>query len=504
MKKIYITTVLIFFIVIVVNLLSNEFHFRLDFTDDNQYTLSDATDAILSNLEEPVTVKAYFSENMPPSIAKARRDFQELLVEYAAKSDGMLQYEFIDPSKSEAIENEALQGGIQSILINVREKDQSKQQKAFMGAIVSLGNKKEVLGYIPPDYPIEYGLSSAIKKISIDNKPGIGFLQGHGEASLYEMQQAQEQLSVLYNPVPVTFSDTTGIPPGLKTLVIIRPTDSLSYNDLTKLDEFLAVGGRLVVALNRVDGNLQSAQGTPITTGLESWLAAKGVIVEPNFVVDARCASVMAQQQTPFGMMQTQMAFPYLPIAATFADHPVTKGLEAVVFQFASRVTFAGDTSKRFTPLVLSSQKSNVLPAPLMFDIQKQWTEADLPLSNIAIAAAVEGRLAGSVSSKMVVIADGDFPINGYGQEARRLSPDNVNILSNAVDWLTDDTGLIELRTKGTSARPIDEMEESSRTILKYTNFLLPLVLVLIYGLIRFQRNRMRRLKRMAENYEED
>lgn len=133
MKKIYITTILIIFIIAVVNLLSNEFHFRLDLTEDRQYTLSDATEDIISNLEEPVTVKAYFSENLPPSIAKSRRDFQEMLVEYASKSDGMLQYEFIDPA-SEAIQNEAMQNGIQSILISVREKDESKQQKAFMGA----------------------------------------------------------------------------------------------------------------------------------------------------------------------------------------------------------------------------------------------------------------------------------------------------------------------------------------------------------------------------------
>lgn len=504
MKKIYITTLLIVFIVIVVNLLSNEFHFRLDLTEDNQYTLSDATKDILDDLEEPVTVKAYFSENVPPSILKGRRDFQELLVEYAAKSDGMLQYEFIDPGSSELVANEALQNGIQSIMISIREKDESKQQKAFMGAIVSIGDKKEVLSYIPPDYPIEYGLSSAIKKISIEAKPSIGFLQGHGEASLYEMQQAQQQLSVMYNAIPVTLSDTTSIPNDVKTLVVIRPTDSVSSVDFNKLDAFLASGGRMVVAINRVDGDLQNASGATVSTGFETWLASKGVIVEPNFIVDARCASVTAQQQTPFGMMQTQMPFPYLPIAAKFTDHPITKGLEAMLFQFASQVNFAGDTSVRFTPLVLSSDQSNVLPSPLAFDISKQWSEADLPLSGITIGGALEGRLSGSAVTKMVIIGDGDFPVNGYGQQAQRLSPDNVNFLSNAIDWLTDDTGLIELRTKGTTARPIEEMQESTRTILKYTNFLLPLVLVLTYGLVRFQRNRMRRLKRMSENYEED
>ncbi|HMJ69958.1 MAG TPA: GldG family protein [Cyclobacteriaceae bacterium] len=504
MKKIYITTILVILIVIVVNMLSTMFHFRLDFTDDNQYTLSDATRDILRELEEPVTIKAYFTANVPPSIAKGRQDFQEMLVEYAAKSDGLVQYEFIDPATSETMENELLQKGIQPRMMTMREKDQAKQQKLFMAAVVSMGDKEEVLGYIPPAFPIEYGLSSAIKKISIDNKPGVGFLQGHGEPTLQEMGEVYTQLSVLYNPVPVTLSDTTGIPPDLKTLVVIRPRDSVSNNDFNKLEAFLAGGGHMLVALNRVDGNLQNAQGVPVSTGFEAWLANKGVIVEPNFIVDARCASVTVQQQTPFGMMQSQMAFPYLPIGAKFTDHPITKGLEGVVFQFVSQVTFAGDTSVRFTPLVFSSGQSNVLGAPLTFDIQKQWTEADLPMSDIAMAGAIEGRLAGSATSKMVIIGDGDFPVNGSGQQAQRLSPDNVNLLSNAIDWLTDDTGLIEMRTKGATYRPIDEMEEGTRAVLKYTNFLLPLMLVLIYGLVRFQRNRMRRLKRMSENYEED
>lgn len=504
MKKIYLTTFLIVLLIVVLNLVASEFHIRLDLTEGGQYTLSDATTKILGDLEEPVTVKAYFSENLPQQVAKTRRDFQELLVEYANRSDGQLQYEFIDPASSESVETEATQNGIQPLLINVREKDQMKQQKAFLGAVITIGDKKEVIPYLQPGTAMEYALSTSIKKLSISEKPSVGFLTGHGEASLDEMQQLHAGLDILYNPISVSLTDSTGIPENVNTLVMVRPMEELSTQHLAKLDEFLGRGGRLAIAMNRVNGDLQNATGSEIKSGMEAWLEAKGLKVDPNFVIDAKCANITLQQQTPFGVMQSQMPFPYLPIAAKFADHPVTKGLENVIFQFVSTVYYVGDTTKRFTPLVFTSDRSGFQQAPVSFDINKQWTQNDFPMANLVLAGALEGKLSGGAESRIILIADGDFPVNGSGQQAQRLSPDNVNLLSNAIDWLTDDTGLIDLRTKGVTSRPIDEMEDSTRTIVKYATFLSPLMLVLIYGIVRFQRNRVRRLKRMSENYEED
>jgi gliding-associated putative ABC transporter substrate-binding component GldG len=498
MNKVYITAILIVVILLMLNLLSSEFHLRMDFTEGKQYTLSDATENILESLEEPVTVKAYFSEDLPPAVSKTRKDFQELLVEYASISDGMLQYEFINPNESEAKENEAAQSGIQQVLINVREKDQVKQQKAFMGAVVVQGSQQEALPLLQPGAAMEYSLSTAIKKLSVTTKPAVGFLTGHGEPSLQELSQLGQQLAVLYTAQEITLSDTTDIPATIKTLVVIRPTDSIPPSHLARLDAFMQRGGSLVIAVNRVNGDLQNAYGMAVSTGLEPWLYSKGIDIAADFVIDAKCGAVNVQQQTPFGMMTSQMAFPFLPIAAKFADHPVTKGLEQVLFQFVSTVRFVGDTSTTFTPLVFSSDKSGSLSAPVRFDINKQWTENDLPLSGIVLAGAVETK--GSTQSRMVVFGDGDFPINGQ----QRVQPDNVNLISNAIDWLSDDTGLIELRTKGVSSRPLDELEDSTKTIIKYANFGLPLLFVLLYGVVRFQRNRMKRLRRMSENYEEN
>src|SRR5579859_6441819 len=97
-NKLYVSAGLVILIIVAVNFVSNEFHLRLDLTEDHEYTLSQATQDILDELEDPVTVKAYFSQNLPPDIAKTRQDFQEMLVEYANRSDGKVVYEFINPN----------------------------------------------------------------------------------------------------------------------------------------------------------------------------------------------------------------------------------------------------------------------------------------------------------------------------------------------------------------------------------------------------------------------
>lgn len=329
-QKLTITTVLVIAILLVINLLSNEFHLRLDFTDEKQYTLSPATKDILDNLEEPVTIKAYFSEDLPPNVVKTRQDFQEMLVEYASLANGMLLYEFIDPNKSEANEQDAVSHGIQPVLINVREKDQVKQQKAFLGATVAMDDQSDVIPFIQPGTAMEYALSTSIKKISIKDKPTIGFVQGDGEPALSELMQLQNQLNVLYQSSEVRL-DTAEVPSQINTLVIMRPTDSIPLQTFSRLDNFLSRGGRIAIAMNRVNGDLQNAFGSSVNTGLEAWLQQKGIVVENNFIVDASCGAVTLQQQTGFGIIQQQIPFPYLPRISNFSDHPISKGLENVL-----------------------------------------------------------------------------------------------------------------------------------------------------------------------------
>ncbi len=490
-------------IAIIVGFLSTRFSFRLDFTGDKRYTLSDATLNILENLNEPVTVTAYFSEKLPPNVAETKSDFKDLLVEYANRSKGNVVYEFIDPAAKPETEQEVLQKGIQPVMINVREKDEVKQQKAFLGALLKMGDQSDVLPFVQPGAAMEYALSSSIKKLSVKDKPKIAFLDGQGEPSLTAMQQVRSVLSVLYDVSNYTINDTAPIPNTYKTLAVVAPKDSFTAMQLQRLDEFMANGGNVLVAINRVNGDFNTSMGSPVTTGLETWLNQKGISVEDKFVMDAQCGTVTVQQRQGFFTMQTPVQFPYLPLVSDFADHPISKGLERVLLPFASPITYSfPDTSIKTIVLAKTSQRSNTSASSTYFDVMKQYTENDFTLSSLPVAIAVEGKLSGSRVGKMVVFGDGDFAVNGEGQGAQQLQPDNVSFMVNAIDWLSDDTGLNELRTKGVSSRPIKEqLEDSKKTMIKYSNFLIPILLVIGYGVLRMQMRRRKRMKWMEERY---
>ena len=497
-KNIVLTTTLIAAILVVVNLISDKLFYRLDLTEDHSYTLSKATRDILQNLQEPVTITAYFSKELPPAIAETRKDFKDMLIEYSNRARGMLVYQFVNPNENAEKEKEAMQNGIQPVMINVREKDQMKQQKAYLGAVISMGDRKEVIPFVQPGGPLEYALSSAIKKLSVVNKPKIGILQGYGCATLSDLSQVSEDLRVLYDVQPLTLTDTTDIPADMRTLAIVRPKDSIPSFVFDKLNKFLGRGGNLFVAINRVDGQLSNAYGRVLNTGLESWLLSKGIRVEPVFVTDVKCAPVTVQQQQGMFRFSTQVSFPYIPIISSFADNPATKGLEAVVMEFVSPIEYTGDSTAIFTPLAFTSEKSGTESAPTYFNVQKQWTEKDFPKKHLTVAALVKGKLGGDKDARMIVVGDGDFPV-GHGQQ--QINKDNVSLVVNSIDYLSDDTGLIELRTRGITSRPLKELSDSKKMVLKYLNFLLPIVLVLLYGLYRFERNRKIRMQRLEENY---
>lgn len=488
-------------IIILINILSNRFFARLDFTADQRYTLSKATKDILSGLSDPVTITAYFSEDLPPDIAKTRRDFKELLIEYNQRSSGMVVYEFVNPNENEEQEKKAMQSGIQPVMINMRDKDQMKQQKAYLGAVIQMGEKRETIPFMQPGAAMEYALSSGIKKLSVNEKTSIGFIHGHGEPGLAEMQQANNSLSVLYNTQEVTLNDTAPISSNFKTIALVNPTDSFPEAHLRQLDDFLSRGGNLFIAYNRVKGDLSTAQGQLTQTGIESWLSKKGINIESNFIVDASCGSVTVRQQQGMFNFQNNIAFPYFPLINTFENHPAVKGLESVMFQFAAPISFSGDTGIQFTPLARTSAKTGTIPAPTYFNIQKQWTQADFPMSKLAVAAVFSGKISGTNPSKMILISNGNFAINGEGQKEMQLPPDNVNLLVNGIDWLSDETGLIDLRTKGVSTRPLDQVEDSTKTLLKYLNFLLPVLLIVIYGFVRMQMKNNQKVRRMQEDF---
>jgi len=502
-KTILTRLAIVIAIVIVGNVLANSLRLRLDFTADQRYTLSKATKDVLAELNEVVTVKAYFTEDVPVEIQQLHREFKDLLIEYENRN-GNIYFEFIDPTDDEALEQEAQQVGIMPRPVQKREGDKIQEQLTYLGVLIELGEGQEVLPAIVPNAPMEYLLTRAIKKLSVTDKPAIAFLQGHGEPTPEASIEVVQELSALYNVEPYTISATEEIPGTYKAVAMINPTDTFSQSDLGKLDNFMAQGGGLYVAYGHIEPDLSTTQVISPKTGLDlqPWLAGKGVTMNNQLVVDVNCDQIAFQQQTSFGIMQRSIRFPYFPIIQSFADHPISAGIEVIALPFAASMSITPtDSAVTATVQARSSEQSGLATTPAFIDVNKQWTEEEFDQVSQPVAVALEGPVAGSGNSRMVVVPNGKFGLNGTGQQQNRINPNAVTFVANAIDWVADNSGLMELRGREITSRPIDELDDSTRQWYKIGNVTGPILLILIYALVRNQRKLRKRQQWLEGNY---
>ena len=497
-RQLITATVLVAGILLLVNLLAREYSLRLDFTADKRYTLNKVTKDILKELNDPITVTVYFSKDLPPKYSRIRREFKETLQEYGRRSDGKLVYEIINPNESKELAAKALKDGIQPLEVNIREKDQVKAIKAYMGAIVQMGQAREILPIVLAE-PIEYALTTRIKKLTTDKKPKIAFLQGHKEPPLALLTQLNQILNISYTPQALFLTDTTKIPEDIRTIAIIAPKDSIPPSHFRQLDEFMAKGGNVTIAIDKVNLPRQLNQPlAPIKNGLEAWLKTKGVSLEDKLVIDAQCNKIAVPRQIGNLTVQSEAQFPYFPILSKFSSHPVAQGLDAVLYQFAAPLKFSGDPNKTFTPLAYTSAKSGLLPIKMPVSIEQNFASSFTQPRQVVAAALEDKATKGKTpKSRMVVFANGGFI--APQQRGQTLNQDNVNFMANAIDWLQRDTKMIELRTKQVQYRPLRQgMKEGFKAFIKYFNLLFPMLLVIGYGIYRNQKRKAIRRMRMS------
>lgn len=486
-------------VIIIINIISSSLFLRIDFTADKRFTLDRATRRILKEVETPIIVTLYVSKDLPPNIDRTVQEMRDLLTEYNQYSNNNIEFEYVNPNKNEETELEARNAGIEPIPIEIREKDEVKIQRVFLGMVIQVGNRSETIPIIKPGIAMEYTLSTLIKKLTVTQKADVGYIWGHGEPEYPQILQLLQEINIQYNIPKVNLNNEPDLS-KFKTLMIVAPTKQFSTSDFNRLDSYLAQGGNLMIAINRVNGILADGVGVTQNTGLEKWLLQKGLNIQDDFILDKKCGTVTVQRSGLVNYSQ-QINFPYIPIISNFGRHSITDGIETIALQFASPISYCGDTTKHFTPLAFTSNISGKVKAPISFDITKVWRTSDFMHPNLTVAAALQGKFGGTKDAKMCIIGDGDFVINASAAKNFNIHQDNINFFANAVDWLSDDSGLISLRTKGISSRPLNELSDRNVFLIKYLNLLLPIFIVCVYAFIKFQIRRKKRLKRMQSGY---
>jgi gliding-associated putative ABC transporter substrate-binding component GldG len=504
--QILIQAAIVFAIVIVVNIISVRLFGRIDLTAENVYTLADASKAIVGSLDDRVTVKAYFTEDLPAPYNNNRRATLDILNEYKAYSGGNLQFDFISPAGEEA-EQEVQQQGIAPVQVQVINDDKLEVKRGYMGLVLLFEDRKETIPVVQNLGSLEYDISGALKRLTTTKKKRIGYTTGHQEPEPSAFQQAAQMVTAQYDLVPVDLATNAVVPLDLDALLVIAPQARFSDSSSYAIDQFLMRGGKLGFLLNRYSGNLQSRVAQAVETGLDNLLTHYGIRVNADLVRDAQCAPVTVMQQQGMFRFQSQVPFPLLPTPSNFnRENVIVKDLETLLFFFVSSIDTSLASSKQIKAevLVRSSQQSGRQTGFIMIDPFQRLTPADLPEKDIPLAAVFEGSfpsffadkepaaLKMSPQTRILVVGDGDFMKDEY-LGAR----DNVVFFANIVDYLADDAGLITIRSKNLAQTPLDQIEDSTKRILKYVNLLLPPFVVVGYGLFRWRRRAS--LKRALE-----
>ena len=508
---------IIFAILILLNIVSIRLFGRLDVTANSIFTLSEASRELVRSLDDRVTVRAYFTEDLPAPYNSNRRILLDELNEYRAYSGGNLQYEFIDPT-GEKGEQEAQQQGIAPVQVQVLKDDKFEVKRGYMGLVLLYEDKKEVIPVVQNTATLEYELSSTIKRLTTREQKKIGFLAGQGEPALNELTRIRQALDRQYQVTTVDVSLGKQVPPDISALIILAPTNRFSEPEEFQIDQYLMRGGKIAFLINKVAANLENRFGRQLDLNLDDLLLSYGVRINTDLVRDIQCANISIMQQQFGFQMQSQVPFPLLPLVNNVnSSNIMVKELEGLILFFASSVdtTDLAKNGLRGEVLFTTSKEAGRQTGAFMYDPLQRYTREEFSEKYIPLGVVIHGGftsafanrpvpfdtaagalqpsgepLSKSADTRIVVVGDGDFVRDQY-----LGNRDNLTFFANMVDYLVDDAGLITIRSKDVAMPPLEQVSEGTKRIVKYGNLALPPLLVLGYGLFRW---RMRKARKKA------
>ena len=529
-------------LIILLNILGTHYFFRLDLTEEKRYSIKEPTKDLLRNLEDVVYVEVFLEGELNPAFKRLRNSIEETLTEFQIYSDHKIQFTFTDPSAamSQKSRNEFMTGlaskGIQALPV-IESKDGERSEKIiFPGALISSagfeagvmlfkGNRtlgsQEVLNQSIEG--IEFELANAIYKISNTNRKRIGMVKGHGELDSLEIASFNNTLLDQYDVFDVNINSKPTIE-NYDALVIAKPRLKFTESEKYKLDQYLMNGGKLLFLLDRLDAVMDSASqenyfAFPYDLRLDDQLFKYGVRINADLVQDRNASKYPIVTSVVNNRPQImQMDWLFFPVINQYADHPITRNLDATLTKFISSIDTVKATGIRKTPLLFSSDYSRKVVAPVKIsanDLRKNVNPEKFSEGKIPVAYLLEGEFASlykkrfipegieekafkevSKPTKIIVVADGDVvrnDVNPRNSQPQQLGFDpltqytfaNEDLLRNMMAYLTDENGLIKARNKEVMIRPLDkEKIRNNRTYWQSINLILPLIVVLLLGLL--------------------
>ncbi|UAW97695.1 Gldg family protein [Halopseudomonas nanhaiensis] len=474
---------------------------RLDLTEQNLYTISDGTEQILEDLEEPIDLYFFFSDEASKDMVVLRnyaRRVEEMLREYERVADGSIRLHIIDPQPFSEAEDRAAEFGLQAIPLS-----ETGEQLYFGLAGTNELAQREVIPFFALEQEglLEYELSRLVNSLAQAEKPAIGLITGLPIAggSMNPMQSQGGAPWVAYEQIEQLFTirdldaDLDEVPADIDVLLLVHPK-SLSEAALFAIDQFVLRGGKLLAFIDPLAEADQSQEAMIAVmadgkaSDLGPLLKAWGLDYNPEQVVlDARLGMSVSRGQ---GQLPARhIGWLELEPQQLDREDTVTAPLQLITVATGGALVPIDGAKTRITPLLSSTSNSALVPSSRFAQLQDPETlldgfEADDKQylfgarvqgpASTAYPEGLEGRqpdIASSDNINVVVVADTDMLTDRmwvqvqdlFGQRIPQPWADNGGLLVNALDNLSGSEALISVRSRGDFSRPFTVVEDLQR-----------------------------------------
>ncbi len=487
----------------VLNWLSLGWFHRLDLTDNDIYTLSPDSKSMVNKIDNLLTMKIYFSDNLPGEYGNNRRYLQDMVEEYSSYSNN-IRYEFYQPETDEELETKAQEYGISPVQLQVIENDKLEIKKVYMGMVFIYEDEREIIPVIP-NAGLEYNITSIIKKLVDKNKKTVG-IATLGNQDI-KTENISELLRQTYNVRNIDLA--IEVSSEIEVILISGVEDSISIEEVNNLDAFIKRGGNIFIGQNRIKTDLQTQSAEEIQSNIFGFLERYGLGIRSNLVLDSQSGQISVLQNRGIFRMQSAVDYPFFPLVRNFAsDQVVVNSLEQVRTLFPSEIWEHKDTlelnkssifsSLSFTPLFFTSNKSGTMEQFFSLNPVQNPAFNTLNESKKILAALSEIKHSNDDSiSQIILVGDSRFILDDAGGGIA----ENTIFVINSVEYLMGDSGLISLRSREITTRPLNQdITDRSRKNWKWANRLLPAGLILVLGLFRLRKDK-KRAKMLEQMY---
>lgn len=545
-KQSYFQLGLFIGIAIFINILGNAFFTHIDLTEDKRFTLARPTRDMLHSLDEVVYVEVLLEGEFPAGFKRLQRSVRELLDDFRSESGGQVDYVFTDPNQGTADNvnmrrEELAKDGI--LPTNLRVQDTEGTSEKFIYPFARLRYKgreavvdlldEEAGGANPEEQlnrsisQLEYNFANAFHKLELGRKEVIAFTFGHEELTEPERKDLVKSLRAYYEVGTFNLDSATFIPQEVKVLIVAKPKRPFNDRDKFLIDQYVMNGGKVIWLIDRLNVELDSMRRTndyvpmDYDLDLDGMLFSYGVRVNPDLVLDLQCSRI-PMVIDPTGK-QDLFKWYYFPIIVPDSDHPIVKNLDGINLYFPSSIdTIRTRTEVKKTILLTSSEYSRIQPniTRLNFEILRYDPEpAKFNKPHLPVAVLLEGVFPSFFENKvsagmqsmlnqlgqefksessptsMLVVADGDIARNLYNPATGQTFPlgynrferyrfANKDFLLNAVEYLRDDSGIIEARGREVRLRLLDTTRaQAEETLWQLINIGVPLLFLVVFGL---------------------